>query len=64
MAHDALEKQVRGGSEAHGRARVPRAGLLNRVHRQGTDDVDRAPVEVGPLKGWHEFAAQLLDLRI
>ncbi|GAA3824565.1 hypothetical protein GCM10022226_51590 [Sphaerisporangium flaviroseum] len=41
---------------------MARARLLHRVHREGAYDVDRAPIEVAPLKVWHEFATQLLDL--
>nr|SBO98199.1 hypothetical protein BN4615_P7715 [Nonomuraea gerenzanensis] len=42
---------------------MTRARLLHCVHRQGSNDIDRLLVQVGPFKGWHEFGAQVLDLR-
>jgi hypothetical protein len=44
MPEDPLEQQVGGGSEAHGRPRVPGPCLLDGVHRQDANEVDGAPV--------------------
>src|SRR5690606_10994197 len=64
VPHRALEQQVGGRSKAHRGRRVARARLLHRVHRQGTYHVDGPTVEIAPLQGRHEIAAQLLDLQI
>jgi hypothetical protein len=40
VPEDLLEQQVSGGGEAHGRPRVPRPGLLDRIHRQDADEID------------------------
>jgi hypothetical protein len=37
VPEDPLEQQVCGGRQAHGRARVARPGLLDRVHRKHAD---------------------------
>ncbi len=43
---DARVQDVGEGREGHRRARVTRVGLLDRVHRQPADDVDRAALEL------------------
>ncbi len=52
VLHDARPQHVRERRQRHRRARVPGVGLLYRVHREATDHVDRALVElvshVGP----------------
>jgi hypothetical protein len=40
VPEDLLEQQVGGGSQAHGRPRVPRPRLLDRIHRQDADEID------------------------
>ena len=40
VAHDAGEEHVRQRRQRHGRARVPRVGLLGGVHGEAPDDVD------------------------
>ncbi len=42
-----VKEDVPHRRQGHGRARVPRARLLNRVHRQDADRVDREPLEAG-----------------
>ena len=44
-------EHVGGRGQRHGRARMAAAGLLDRVHRQGPDGVDRQPVKVGGRHG-------------
>jgi hypothetical protein len=39
VPEDLLEKQVGGGSEAHGRPRVTGPRLLDRVHREDADEI-------------------------
>ena len=48
MSHDPLEQQIGGGRQAHGGAGVAVAGLLDRVHGQDANRVDRPPVNIGP----------------
>ena len=49
VSHDPLEQRVCQRSEAHGRAGVTVAHLLDRVRRQDPDRVDGGRVEVGPV---------------
>ena len=51
VAQVPLEEQVRRRREAHRRAGVAVADLLDGVHGQDPDGVDRAAVEVGPVEG-------------
>src|SRR5690606_41230728 len=48
VAHDVLVEQVGGRGQAHRRAGVAAADLLDGVRRQHTGGVDRPVVEVGP----------------
>src|SRR6478736_4222847 len=51
LCHHLLEQQVRRRREAHGRAGVAVAHLLDRVHRQDPGGVDGPAVDVVPLEG-------------
>jgi hypothetical protein len=52
-AHDLLEEQVRGGSEAHRRAGMTVAHLLHGVSRQDPCGVNRGVVDGIPLQSCH-----------
>jgi len=56
MAQDALIEQVRGGGQAHRRARVAVPDLLHRICGQDAGGVHRAPIDLVPTKFRHSVA--------
>ena len=57
VPHRLLEEQVRRGRQAHRRAGVAVADLLDGVHGQGAHGVDGPTVEIGPVEPGAERAA-------
>jgi hypothetical protein len=64
VVHDALVQQVRGGSQAHRRSRVPVANLLNGVSRQHACRVHGSSIDVVPTQFCHGTALPSVVMRL